>query len=131
MPTRVALYLNQFFGQMGGEAAAGVGRRFVEETIGPGRALAGLIDRVEILSGTVVGRDNYLDENPERATQEVLDLLRPVAPDLLLAGPAFNAGRYGTACGAVCTIVQESLKVPAVTGMYGENPGVDLYHKAV
>lgn len=47
-----------------------------------------------------------------------------------MAGPAFNAGRYGTACGAVCEAVANELNIPTVTGMYEENPGVDMFKKA-
>jgi len=39
-----------------------------------------------------------------------------------MAGPAFNAGRYGIACGAVCKMVQDRLGISAVTGMYQEIP---------
>ncbi len=46
-----------------------------------------------------------------------------------MAGPAFNAGRYGTACGAVCAAVAEKFGIPVVTGMYPENPGVDMFRK--
>jgi glycine reductase len=48
-----------------------------------------------------------------------------------VAGPAFLAGRYGVACGALCAAVQTRLGVPAVTGMHAENPGVDLYRRQV
>jgi len=41
---------------------------------------------------------------------------------LVIAGPAFNAGRYGTACGAICAAVQQELKIPAVTAMFPEIP---------
>jgi glycine reductase complex component B subunit gamma len=131
MPLRIALYLNQFFGQIGAEEAAGVGPSLVKEPVGPGRALAGLLQDGESFAGAVICGDNYFAENPEQAAKEVLELLSTLKPDLLLAGPAFNAGRYGTACGAVCQTAQDSLKLPAVTGMYEENPGVDLYHKDV
>ena len=48
-------------------------------------------------------------------------------PDILFAGPAFNAGRYGVACGDVCAAAAEELGIPTVTGMFRENPGVELY----
>lgn len=46
---------------------------------------------------------------------------------MYIAGPGFNAGRYGLACGATTAVVTERLKIPAVTGLYTENPGTDLY----
>ena len=78
---------------------------------------------------TIYVGDNYFAERIDEATQEVIQLLTPYQPDVVIAGPAFNAGRYGVACGAVCTAVQEKLGIPAVTGMYEENPGVDLYRR--
>src|SRR4051812_10162391 len=126
---RVALYLNQFFGQGGGEEAAGVGPSLTTEPVGPGRALAGLLRAPDDLVGIVICGDNYFAEQPERATTEILALLETLHPDLFLAGPAYNAGRYGVACGALCRAVAERLSIPTVTGMYRENPGVDLYRE--
>ena len=128
---RVVLYLNQFFGQVGGEEAAGVGPRLVEAPVGPGRALAQMLGADGALVGTVVCGDNYFAEQPEQATAEVLALVRQAAPTVFLAGPAFDAGRYGQACGALCQAVGRELGIPAVTGMHEENPGVELYHRDV
>jgi glycine reductase len=52
-------------------------------------------------------------------------------PDVFIAGPAFNAGRYGVACGTVCEMVKEELGIPVVTGMYEENPGADMFKNKV
>lgn len=128
---KVVHYLNQFFGQIGGEDHAGVGPRVVGKPVGPGLALqAALGDRGQVVA-TVICGDNYFAENPEKAAGEVIDLIRPFDPHLVAAGPAFNAGRYGPACGAVCRAVKETLGVPAVTGMFPENPGVELYKKDI
>ena len=129
--TRIVLYLNQFFGQIGGEDMAGVQPRFTSEVVGPGRALAGLLEEGEELAGTIICGDNYFADNPEQAAEECLGHARLAAPDLFLAGPAFNAGRYGVACGALCRYVQAELGIPAVTAMFEENPGVDLFHEDV
>ncbi len=51
--------------------------------------------------------------------------------DIFIAGPAFNAGRYGVACGTICDAVQEELGIPVVTGMYVENPGADMFKNKV
>ena len=48
-----------------------------------------------------------------------------VNPDIVVAGPAFNAGRYGMACAGVAKFVTENYNIPVVTGMYEENPGLD------
>jgi len=123
---RVVHYLNQFFGGIGGEDKAHVGPQVKDEPIGPGRALQSVLgDKGEVVA-TIICGDNYFAEEIEEATKEVIQLLAPYQPDAVIAGPAFEAGRYGIACGAICQEVQNQLGIPAVTGMYKENPGVDL-----
>ncbi len=128
---RVVHYVNQFFGGIGGEDKADMPPRLVEGMVGPGKAVqAALGDQGEVVA-TVICGDNYFAENIERASEEVRELVRPCKPGLLVAGPAFNAGRYGIACGATCKMAQNELGIPAITGMYGENPGMDLYRRDV
>jgi glycine reductase complex component B subunit gamma len=128
---RIVHYLNQFFGGIGAEDKAGVSPRVAEGAVGPGRAIQASLGNEGQIVATVICGDNYFAENIESASEEVEKLIRPYQPDLLLAGPAFNAGRYGVACGAVCKRVQDRLNIPAVTGMFQENPGVDLYRNGV
>ena len=61
----------------------------------------------------------------EKAKADILAMVKEQAPDVFIAGPAFNAGRYGVACGTICKAVEERLGIPVITGMYIENPGVD------
>jgi len=123
--------VNQFFGGIGGEDKADMSPRLVEGMVGPGKAVqVALGDQGQIVA-TVICGDNYFAENVDRASEEVRDLVRPYQPDLLIAGPAFNAGRYGIACGATCKMAQIELGIPAITGMYEGNPGVDLYRRDV
>ena len=126
---RVVCYVNQFFAQIGGEDMAGVGFGVKHEAIGPAKLFEELLkDHCEIV-GTVYCGDNYFVENGESAAEEGLALIEKLKPDLLIAGPAFNAGRYGLNCGKIASIVGRELGIPTVTGMYPENPGVDLYRK--
>ncbi len=126
---RVVHYINQFYAGIGGEEKADTKPFAKSEIIGPGMAFSeALGDTVEIV-GTVVCGDSYFNENLETAEQEVLDFIESYRPDLVIAGPAFNAGRYGMACGAVAKAVMQKLNIPAVTGMYEENPGADMYKK--
>ena len=134
---RVIHALNQFFGGLGGEEKASLPPRLVEGARGPGLLLQRLFPEVEVVA-TVIFGDNYIAENTKSSVQEIFTLLAPFFkgaeednPRLLLAGPAFNAGRYGIACGALCRAVQEHFKIPAVTAMYHENPAVDQYRKEV
>ena len=128
---RVVCYLNQFFGQLGGEDKAGLGPQVVTVAVGPARAVQQALGDSGTVVATVICGDNYVAEQTERAVAELLELIAAQRPDLVVAGPAFLAGRYGVACGALCSAVQSKLGIPAVTGMHDENPGVDLYRRPV
>jgi glycine reductase len=128
-PLRVVCYVNQFFGTLGGEDKAGVGPQLTAGAVGSARAVQQALGESGTVVATVICGDNYVAEQPERAVAELLALVAAQRPDLVVAGPAFLAGRYGVACGALCVAVQRDLKVPAVTGMHAENPGVDLYRR--
>lgn len=130
MKYKVVHYINQFFAGIGGEEMAGHRPESRKGFVGPGQALnAALAPDAEIV-GTVICGDTYFADNLEKAEKEVLDLIASFSPDAVAAGPAFNAGRYGTACGAVCEAVRKNLGLPTVSGMYEENPGVDMYRKS-
>jgi len=126
---KVVYYVNQFFGQEGGEERADMEFLVKEGPIGPGLALKKILGEEGDVVATVMCGDNYFAENIDKAAEQGIKLIAPHNPDLFFAGPAFEAGRYGMACGAICKIVQERLGIPAVTGMFEENPGVDLYRK--
>src|SRR5262245_35073036 len=128
---RVVCYLNQFFGQIGGEEQAGVAPRLLREAAGAARAVQQARGDTGRGVATVIAGDNYVAEREGAAIRELVDLIAAEKPDLLVAGPAFLAGRYGVACGALCAAVQARLGVPAVTGMHPENPGVEMYRRRV
>lgn len=127
---RVVHYINQFYAGIGGEDKANIKPEVREGFIGPGMGLNGLFKKegVEIVA-TVICGDSYFNENIEDAKKEIIGMIEKYNPDLFIAGPAFNAGRYGMACGSVSKEVQDKLRIPAVTAMYPENPGADLFKK--
>jgi glycine reductase len=128
---RVVHYLNQFFGGLGGEEKAHIGPQLREGFVGPGKVLHDAVKGRGEVVATIICGDNYFAERTEEAVQQILQMVTPCRPDILIAGPAFNAGRYGIACGELCKAVQDRLGIPAATGMYEENPGVDLYRREV
>ena len=128
---RIVHYLNQFFGQMGGEDKAGSGPFVREGAVGPGTLIKQLLAGQGKVIATVICGDNYFAEHRDRASQEVFSLIKDYPMDIFIAGPAFNAGRYGIACGEICKYVKEKTGVPAITGMFPENPGVELYKRHV
>lgn len=131
MTYRVVHYINQFFAGIGGEEKADVSPESREGIVGPGAALKAALGTEASVVGTVICGDGYFAENMDKATDTIIEMIASFNPDILVAGPAFNAGRYGTACGAVCDAVSKRLEIPVVTGMYPENPGVDMYRKSI
>ena len=128
---RVIHYLNQFFAQIGGEDKAHIGPGFREGPTGPGRALQQTLAEHGEIVATLFCGDNYFAAHSEDANEELLRQMARFNPQLLIAGPAFESGRYGVACGAICQAAQERFGIPTVAGMDEENPGAALYCKKV
>ncbi len=134
MKYRIVHYINQFYAGKGGEDKADWKPEVVAGPVGPGNEitrLLGVANAEAEITATVVCGDSYYGENMETVRDEIVKLIADQKPDLLIAGPAFNAGRYGVACGDVGAAVSTQLGIPVVAGMYKENPGVELYHKDI
>lgn len=127
---KIVHYINQFYAGIGGEEKADIKPEVREGFVGPGLGLNGLLSKegAEIVA-TIICGDSYFAENMEEAKAEIIEMVKKFSPDLFIAGPAFNAGRYGVACGAIATAVKEELNIPVMSGMYIENPGADMYKK--
>ena len=96
---RVVHYVNQFFGQIGGEEKAHVYPSMVSGAVGPGVLIDKMLQGRGQVVATIMCGDNYFAENMEEAANKILEMVTIHKPDMLLAVPAFNAGRYGIACG--------------------------------
>lgn len=131
MTYRIVHYINQFFAGIGGEEKAGAVPESRPGIVGPGMAFKTVFGAEAEIVGTVICGDGYFAENIQSATETIISMISDFNPDAVIAGPAFNAGRYGTACGGVSDAVAKKLNIPVVTGMYPENPGVDMYRKSV
>ena len=128
---RVIHYLNQFFAGEGGEDAAYAEVHAKPGAIGPGKAVENALGNRGNVVATVICGDNWFSENTSKAVEKIISLILPYDPDILIAGPAFEAGRYGIACGTICQEVQARLKIPAVTAMYKENTAVEIFKKNI
>lgn len=126
---RVVHYINQFFAGIGGEEKADHPPEKREGIVGPGMAFKGALAGAAEIVATVICGDGYFNEHLEEASATVLSMIKAENPDVVIVGPAFNAGRYGMACGAVAKAVTEQLAIPVVGGMYIENPGIDSYKR--
>lgn len=126
---RVVHYINNFFAGIGGEDHADIPPEIRPGTVGPGAALAaGLGEGFQVVATAICG-DSHFGANLEADTDALVELIQGYRPQLFVAGPAFNAGRYGVACGTMAKAVEARLGIPVVTGMYQENPGVDMFRK--
>lgn len=126
MTFKVLYYVNQFFGQVGGEDKAGMEPEFRKEHVGVTMQFdKSLKDEGEVI-GTIICGDNYFNENKDIALESIMKMVEENKPDVFVAGPAFNAGRYGMACADIVNEVNKRFEIPVVTGMYPENPGLDV-----
>ncbi len=123
MTVRVVHYLNQFFAGEGGDEAAGMPLKTVDGPIRSGTLVEGILGDKGKVVGTLVCGDNYANEETETALEAAGKALDRFKPDVVIAGPAFNAGRYGLACGEIGKLA-ESRGIKAVAAMHEENPGV-------
>lgn len=125
---KIVLYINQFFGGVGGEAEADYAPTIhTESNVGKGltSAMKGLAE----VTHTIICGDNFMGSRQDEALDFILTNLKDVEFDYFVAGPAFQAGRYGSACGNACKLVKEHFNVPVVTSMHEENPGVEMFRK--
>ena len=125
--TKVIHLVNQFFAGLGGEEKADVPVGVIEGSAGAARALSSALGREGTVARTIYVGDNYFHEHKEDAIQAILDSVRTAEPDVLVAGPAFNSGRYGLSCVEICDSVANALEISCVTAMHEENPGVGAY----
>ena len=128
MSKKAIVYVNQFFGQLGGEDTAGVGPSIHEGLIGPAMAYNAQLKDCDV-THTIICGDNYMGSNTDDAVAQILGFLEGLEFDIFIAGPAFNAGRYGVACGTICKAVKERFNVPVITSMNQENPGMEMFRK--
>ena len=128
---KIVHYLNQFFAGIGGEEMADYKPELREGVVGPGGALAAALGPDYEIVATVICGDNYFGENLDEATDTIIEMVKKYEPNVFVAGPAFNAGRYGVACGTICKAVEERLGIPVLTAEYEENPGTDMFRKDV
>lgn len=124
---KAIMYTNQFFGQIGGEDKADFAPVIKEGLVGPAMELDKQIDGE--VTHTIICGDNFMGSSTEEAVKTILGFLEDKEFDIFFAGPAFQAGRYGVACGTICKAVKERFNVTVITSMHVENPGVEMFKK--
>ena len=127
-PVRVVHYLNQFFAGIGGEEYAQTPLEVREGPLGPGRLVQQTLGTDGTVVATLVCGDDYVAEREEEAGAGMRDALELYRPDLVIAGPAFDSGRYGLGCALACRVAR-SLGISAVTAMYPENAAIITHRR--
>lgn len=120
---RVLHYLNQFFAGIGGEEEAGHDVVFLPRAVGVGAEIEKALKVHGVEFATIACGDNYFHEAEAEALQVIRASIDQFHPDIFIAGPAFNAGRYGIACAKVCSWVRDHWQIPAITALHEDNPG--------
>ena len=113
----------RFFAGIGGEEKAGQEVIFLPQAVGIGVEIERSLQQRGVEYATLACGDNYFHEQEEQALQSMRAAIDRFQPDFFLAGPAFNAGRYGIACAKACSWVRDNWRIPAITGMHENNPG--------
>ena len=119
---RVVHYINQSMAGIGGEEQSTRPVEVHEGAVGSSRALQVALGDSGTVVATISCGDDYAVED-SKAQEDIRAALEELRPDMALAGPAFEAGRYGVACADFCRVAKE-LGIPAVTGMHIENAGL-------
>jgi len=127
---KAILYINQFFAGIGGEDKADHAPEIREGLVGPAMALDGALKNA-VVTHTIICGDNFMGSREDEAVEKIMEFLSDKEFDIFFAGPAFQAGRYGNACGVICKAVKERFGVPVISSMHEENPGVDMFKKEV
>ena len=109
--TRLVHYINQFYAGIGGEEFAGQEPIKLDKLPPISVQLQNSLGEEAEIVATIVCGDSYFNENLEAASEKVLSLIQAEKPDMVIAGPAFNAGRYGMACGTVCYLLKRVLQL--------------------
>jgi len=120
---KVLHYLNQFFAGIGGEEQAGHEVIFLPRAVGVGVEIEKALKAHGAEFATVACGDNYFHEAEADALRAIGAAIDEFHPDIFIAGPAFNAGRYGIACAKVCSWARDNWQIPAITAMHEDNPG--------
>jgi glycine reductase len=85
-------------------------------------------DRGEVVATVICGDDYAAENDDDEAGISIREALERHKPDLVVAGPAFDSGRYGLGCALICRVAQ-SMGIAAVTGMHPDNAAVITHRR--
>ncbi|MGH7811118.1 MAG: glycine/betaine/sarcosine/D-proline family reductase selenoprotein B, partial [Candidatus Binatia bacterium] len=88
---RVVHILNQFFAGIGGEDKADIAVAVIAGAAGAARGLQAQLGERGQVTATIYFGDNYFHQHKDDAIATIVAELDKQRPDVLIAGPAFNA----------------------------------------
>lgn len=130
MKKKAIHYVNQFFGQIGGEDKADYEPTLHAGALGCSLIFNAVSQNLEVTDTLICG-DNFMASHADDAVNRCLKLLEGKEFNVFITGPAFNAGRYGNACGLIGKAVAEKFGVPVLSSMNVENPGVEIFRRDI
>ena len=124
-------YINQFYGQIGGEEKADVVPSAVDGAGNLGKQIEKAFGNTITIVKTIICGDNYAVEHGDEVKEFIFKVIQETGAQFFVAGPSFAAGRYGIACGSFCQAVAKELKLPTLAAMNPLSPGVDIAKRDV
>ncbi len=129
---RMVQFLNQVQAGLGGDEQMDIEPQSQNGSVGMGMLLKtiSMKNGADII-GTVTCGDNYFLENREKATEEIIDMIKKFRADVVICGPALNYKRYGECCGHLVLSIRDKLNIPAFAAMSKDSTGTELFRKQI
>lgn len=129
---RIVQFLNQVQAGLGGDEQMDIKPQSQNGTVGMGMLLKTIsMKNGGDIVGTVTCGDNYFLENREKATEEILAMIKKFNPDVVICGPALNYKRYGECCGYLTLSIMDKLNIPAFAAMAKDSTGTEIFRKKI
>lgn len=129
---RIVQFLNQVQAGLGGDEQMDIKPRSQNGAVGMGMLLKTIsMKNGGDIIGTVICGDNYFLQNKEKATKDILDMIKKFNADVVICGPALNYKRYGECCGHLTLSIQDKLNIPSFAAMAKDSTGTEIFRKEI
>jgi glycine/betaine/sarcosine/D-proline reductase family selenoprotein B len=129
---RIVQFLNQVQAGLGGDEQMDIKPQSQNGAIGMGMLLKTIsMKNGADIVGTITCGDNYFLENKEKATDEILEMIKKFDASVVICGPALNYKRYGECCGHLTLSIQDRLDIPSFAAMSKDSTGTEIFRKKI
>jgi glycine reductase len=127
---RVVMFLNQVLVGYGGDERMNIPPQMIKGAVGPGMILKPRLAELGAeAAGVVVCGDNYFLKNKEDTLNILIDMIKELKADVVVAGPALDYKRYGECCGHLVKALEARTKIPAFAAMAVNSSGTEMFRK--